>query len=269
MLCSQLVLARATIPEMKGNQPWFKDGAGYFGQDYFDRYQQAFDNQTTLQEVDFIERNLCLVPHSKILDVPCGQGRHALELTRRLHSVTGLELNGWLLDKAKASATFETLPTLIQGDMRELNFNSEFDVAINMFTSMGYFDTENEDTVFLTGVYKALRSEGLFLIDFINRDWFLDNFKSRDSRVLVDGSEFLIERTYDSATSRNTECCIRFDPNGTITNRVVSSLRIYSVAELIRMVEDVGFIHYKSFGSFSGEVLLRASKRAILLFKKP
>ena len=55
-------------------------------------------------------------------------------------------------------------------DMRELTFDGEFDVVINMLTAMGYFDIDEDDVRFLTGVHRALRSGGRFFLEFINRN---------------------------------------------------------------------------------------------------
>src|SRR5690348_9766856 len=55
-------------------------------------WRRAVPPEVTVEEIDFVEKRLGLAPRSRILDVPCGSGRHSLELARRGHSVTGFDL---------------------------------------------------------------------------------------------------------------------------------------------------------------------------------
>jgi len=54
--------------------------------------------------------------------------------------------------------------------MRRIPFKDEFDAIINIFTSFGYLETEEEDLKVLEGVHRALTPGGVFLLHFINRE---------------------------------------------------------------------------------------------------
>ncbi|HEV8247148.1 MAG TPA: class I SAM-dependent methyltransferase, partial [Polyangiaceae bacterium] len=93
--------------------------------DFFGELQ--LDHQAeeqTRAEVDALERELGLSEPRRILDVPCGAGRHSLELARRGHRVTGVDFNPKVLDAAKDAAERQRLTLDFRlGDMRALEFN--------------------------------------------------------------------------------------------------------------------------------------------------
>ena len=84
--------------------------------------------EVTRREVDALERLLSLSGPMRILDVPCGTGRHTLELARRGHQVTGVDFNPQVLDAGRARATSEGLNAEFrQADMRRLDYDAVFD----------------------------------------------------------------------------------------------------------------------------------------------
>ena len=254
---------------MTDKQPWFSEEAGFFGPNYLVEYEETLPNERTIIEVDFVEKTLNLKPGTKILDVHCGHGRHAIELAKRGYDVTGYELNQFFLSEAeKATKEADVSVHFLQGDMRELAFDAEFDVALNLFTAMGYFDKDEDDVAFLAGVYKSLKSGGQFLIDFINRDWLIRNFREKDWRELPDGSLLVIERLYEPILGRNTDRRTKVTKDGVMTDSVGSALRIYTANELVKMAENVGFTFKEAFGDFEGNPLKLDSRRTILHFEK-
>jgi SAM-dependent methyltransferase len=105
---------------------WFEDLADHLGSAYL-RYSFT---KGTEQEVDFLVEALGLTPHTKVLDVGCGPGRHAHSLGRRGVPVHGVDISQRFVDIARqdapAGVTFERL------DARALPFDSEFDAAISL-----------------------------------------------------------------------------------------------------------------------------------------
>ena len=101
--------------------------------------------ENTRREVDFIVSAAAVQPHSHILDLCCGQGRHCLELARRgFKHVMGLDRSRYLVRLAKKRAQNEGLQVLFkEGDARNprLPENSMDCVAI-MGNSFGYFSNK-------------------------------------------------------------------------------------------------------------------------------
>ncbi len=83
---------------------------------------------------------------SKVLDLCCGPGRHALALAKEGFQVTAVDLIPLLLERAKAAARSEYVNVeWIHDDMRKFNRPGEYDLIINLFTSFGYFEDEKEN----------------------------------------------------------------------------------------------------------------------------
>ena len=159
--------------------------------------------ERTDAEVTFLEKTLALQKGVKILDCPCGHGRHSIELARRGYDVTGQDLNGFFLEEAQRSAKQTDVPVRwIEGDMGEIPFDNEFDVALNLFTSFGYLEDDHQNQKFLNAVSKALKSGGTFVVDVINRDRVVRNYRSKHWLKLSDSSVVLHESEYDRIEGR-------------------------------------------------------------------
>ena len=101
----------------------------------FENYGRKYDHeiftQGTLGECDFIENEINSDRSLKILDVGCGTGRHAIELSKRGYTVTGIDLSETQLARAREKAEGDHLRiNFVRQDARNLSFNNEFDVAI-------------------------------------------------------------------------------------------------------------------------------------------
>src|SRR4029434_8542781 len=97
-------------------------------------------------EVDFAARVLGLRRGARVLDVPCGFGRHAGELARRGYTAVGVDLSPLMLREARKAHRERNRLQFIQNDMRRLSYRAEFDAVICLFTSFGYFsERENVD----------------------------------------------------------------------------------------------------------------------------
>lgn len=106
----------------------------------------------------------------RILDLACGTGRHSLELVRQGFSVVGVEISPELVEIAERDAAEQGLDaTFIQGDLRELDFEEEFDVVLNLNDgAVGYFETDEENHRTFEVISRALEPGGKNLIQVPN-----------------------------------------------------------------------------------------------------
>lgn len=253
---------------MNDNLPWFSEGGGFFDQEYLDESEETLSNERTLLEVDFIEKTLDLRQGASILDIPCGHGRHSIELAKRGYDVTGVDLNGFFLSVAQTAADQADLAVQFQQcDMRAFDSIGQFDVAINLFTAMGYFDRDEDDLEFLARVHRSLKPGGQFLLDFINRNWLIRNFRPKDWYPLPDEAFLLVERELDHIRGLNLEHRTKVT-SGVAGKTRTSSLRVYTANELVTMAEKVGFTFQEAFGDFSGSPLGLNSRSVVLRFQK-
>lgn len=152
------------------------------------------------KEAQYFIRNLCtslkLNPKKhKIADLACGKGRHSIFLNMLGYEVTGVDLSPHSIRNA---ATFSNgrLNFIVQ-DLRELKLESKYDVALNLFTSFGYFNSMEEDEKVVRSVYETLNPQGLFVIDFMNSAKILANLVDHDSKT-INGIRFTISKWTDS-----------------------------------------------------------------------
>jgi SAM-dependent methyltransferase len=143
-----------------------------------DWYQTAFDGATadmawterTESEVDRALKMLKPEGGERILDLACGSGRHSLELTRRGFSVVGADISAELIEIAKRDAQEQGLEaTFMEADLRELDFDDEFDIVLNLNDgAVGYFETDEENHRTFETIARALRSSGRNLVQLPN-----------------------------------------------------------------------------------------------------
>jgi 2-polyprenyl-3-methyl-5-hydroxy-6-metoxy-1,4-benzoquinol methylase len=140
----------------------------------FENYGQKYDNenftQGTVGECDFIEKEINYDNSLKILDVGCGTGRHAIELSNRGYIVTGIDLSETQLTRARQKAESHNLKIDFQKqDARNLPFNNEFGVAI-MLCEGGFplMETDEMNYEILNCVTKSLRDHGKFIFTTLN-----------------------------------------------------------------------------------------------------
>jgi len=137
----------------------------------FDAYASYYDGlyQDYEAECDFLEQVFARYaqhPVRAILDLGCGTGGHALPLAKRGYMVTGVDLSGHMLERARQKAA-EVRPAVSfqQGDIRTLDLSQTFDAVIAMFAVISY-QTTNED---LAAAFRTARHHlkpgGLFVFD--------------------------------------------------------------------------------------------------------
>lgn len=246
------------------NVPWYQS---FFGEDYLRIYTPFLPAEKTAREVTNILNLLNLSPGSSILDLCCGHGRHAIPLAQRGYVMTGQDLSETFLRRARTEAEAQaTKVRWTQSDMKTIPFTSEFDAVINIFTSFGYLENEEEDLVVLRQVHKALKPGGLFLLETVNQPRVIRLFSPYGIIHYDDGLIVLEERHIDLLRSRNEVRVTMLHPDGQRTEHK-QSVRIYTLTELTRMLEAVGLQVQAFYGDLDGSTHTMDS-RLVVLSKK-
>lgn len=134
--------------------------------------------EDTSRQVDFIIRALNLSGNERILDLACGFGRHSLELARRGFDVTGVDITADYVEYAAAQTAKEGLSARFHcADVRELRFQNEFDVVLNMADgAIGYLENDTENRKIFEVVSSALKRGGRHLMDIMNGGYARTHF---------------------------------------------------------------------------------------------
>ncbi len=241
--------------------PWYK---AFFGEDYLRIYTPFLPAEKTTREVEGIIALLNLPTGSRILDLCCGHGRHAIPLAQHGYQISGLDLSEVLLQRAQVEAEAAGVQVRwLQSDMKRIPFENEFDAIINVFTSFGYLDSEEEDLQVLQQVHQALKPKGLFLLETVYQPRVLRSFTPHGITRYSDGLIVLEERHIDLLTSRNEVQITMIDPEGQRTAHR-HSMRIYTLTELVQMLKAVGLPVQAYYGGLDGSALTMDSRLVVI-----
>jgi SAM-dependent methyltransferase len=256
-------VTESTAQRRRG-RPWWEE---LFNDDFIRTMSKITDDQIA-HEVDFIEDSLGVAKGGAVLDLACGTGRHAIELSRRGYQVVGYDLSLSMLARAADEAQDRDQKlNFVHGDMREMTFDETFDGVYCWNTSFGFFEEDKNATV-ITKVHRALRSGGQFLLDVCNRDYVA---QQSPSLVWFEGEACICmdEMQVDFITSRmKVKRTMMFDDGR--TREIDYQIRIYSLHELGKLLHDHGFRVAEVSGNCAtpGVFFGTASPRTLILAEK-
>ncbi|MBN1255527.1 MAG: methyltransferase domain-containing protein [Deltaproteobacteria bacterium] len=202
------------------------------------------DQNLTRQEVDLLCEMFTLSPAEKILDLCCGQGRHALELVRRgYRNIEGLDRSHYLIQKAKSTVKTEGLKVRFrEGDARKIPYPPDtFDVVMILGNSLGYFEAAQEDLKVFKEVFRVLKPWGRFIIDIADGEYLKDHFKAH-SWEWIDKKRFVCrERSLSADGDRLiSRELVNHVEKGIIADHFYAE-RLYTREGLSRLLKTVGF----------------------------
>lgn len=217
-------------------------------------------------EVENVINLLNMKKGASVLDLCCGVGRHSIELARHGFHVTGVDKTLDYLKEARRRAKKEGLKIqFIKDDMRRFRRKTFFDVVLNLFTSFGYFEHQEDDRRVVRNVYASLKKNGTFLVEvmgkevlariFQKRDWF-----ERNGCIILEDREPVENWTY----IKSRWIVLR----GTTKKEFMIKIRLYSAVELIALLKNVGFKTFEAYGSLAGTPYDHTAKRLVVVARK-
>lgn len=218
------------------------------------------------KEVEKILTLLNVDEGSKILDLCCGVARHSVELAKKGHHVTGVDITSYYLEKAKKRAKKADVDlNLIQEDMRDYSKTSYFDVVLNLWTSFGYFEKEEENQQVLNNVYNSLKNGGKFLIDLMGKEVTARIFKEKDWLQTEDGF-ILVQRSIENGWEKSVDRRVKISSEG--ISEYEMRVNLYSGKELRQKLDEAGFSEIKLYGTWEGDPYDEEAERLIAIARK-
>jgi SAM-dependent methyltransferase len=242
---------------------WWKD---FFSGLFVDFWRGAIPAERTREDADFIEKSLAVAPGARVLDVPCGPGRLTLELARRGYRMTGVDISSDSLEYARAEASAEGLAIDWRlSDMRDLPWPGEFDAAFCAGNSFGYFN-DRGNAEYVGAAARVLKTGARFLLE---SGWvaesILPNFRDAID-MEAGGVRFTARNTYDPLSGRVENVFSASRGNESQTR--LASHRVYTVSQILRLLEEAGFGSFEAFDSPAGELYRLGSHRLLLIATK-
>ncbi len=214
----------------------------------------------TQNEINFIIDIMELSGSERVLDLACGFGRHAIELSKRGFSVVGVDITPDLIKEAERIASVEKLSTeFICADIRDVSFKNEFDVVLNMGDgAIGYLENDDENLKIFDVITCSLKQGGKHFMEIINAEHAEIHFPKKSWYI---GGKWLSleEYQWDKETRRMLlgGWGLRF---GEIAKKpattdmvAASSIRSYSIDEIEEILTLRQMTIKKTFGNSFGE----------------
>lgn len=217
---------------------WFSE---WFDSPYYHSLYHHRDDQEAAAFLDALLDHLRPDSDARMLDLACGRGRHARQLSEQGFFVTGLDISPSNIRHASKLAA-DNLEFMVH-DMRRPFRTNYFDQIFNFFTSFGYFDNDRDHLVTLQHVHSGLKPGGSFLLDFMNSHRVRDSLSPQEVRE-VDGMRFLIERHADETHIFKR---IRFEEEGRLLE-FMERVRAFSLPELEGLLDQAGLNVVEVFG---------------------
>jgi SAM-dependent methyltransferase len=236
---------------------WFEQ---WFGEEYHALYPHR-DDEDARRAVALIRSVVPWGPGDRILDLACGPGRHAAELARwRVGGGGGEQVIGFDLSRAMLRRARErSRGPLVRGDMRALPFrDGSFALAVNLFTSFGYFLDEEENRRVVSQVAAALAPGGHFVLDYLNAEHVRRTLKHTEQ---VQGRDVVVRHRIDGA-NRFVIKEIELRDEG---RRFEERVRLYGADELAALLTGAGLRVTARFGDYDGAAPGPDAPRVILV----
>jgi SAM-dependent methyltransferase len=243
---------------------WFEE---WFSNKFYLELYKHRDEEDARLMVNFLQRSISLNTKSKVLDIACGAGRHSLELARRGFNVTGFDLSKFLINEAKKtlkeSKEKDLKVKFLIKDMRNFNFKNSFDVAVNIFTSFGYFENDRENFKVIENVSDSLKKGGYFVFDFLNKKHIEKNIvpysKNKYGKIII-VQKRRIENGFvkKHITIKKGNEVLNFD----------EILRLYSLNEFKKVFEGYGLKFQNVYGDYFGNEFNKIKSRRLIIIAK-
>ena len=224
----------------------------------FENYAKTYDNecftQGTFGECDFLEKEFSSNKSLKILDVGCGTGRHAIELTKRGYNITGIDLSESQLKRAREKAEAENIIIDFQlQDARNLPFNSEFDAAIMLCEgSFPLMETDEMNFEILKNVTKSLKPGAKFIFTTLNGLFPIYNsIEEFGNANTKDGNAIYRNNSFDLMTFRDYNITELDDDSGNKL-KLDCNERYYIPSEITWLLKSLGYKTIDIFGARIG-----------------
>ncbi len=238
---------------------WF---ANWFDSEYYHiLYQHRNDNEARFF-IDNLIRQFNPEDKSIMMDLACGKGRHSIYLAEKGYDVTGLDLSEQSIAHASKSS-HDHLHFYVH-DMRRKFRSNYYDFIFNFFTSFGYFSKEIDHNLTLDAISNGLKSNGIFVMDFINAVKAENNLIHKETKKVQDIT-FNIRRKVEKG---NIIKNIQFTDQGKEFH-FQESVRGFRIYEMTRMFRKHGMDILHIYGDYDLTPFdVATSNRMILISQK-
>ena len=238
---------------------WFES---WFDSPYYHLLYKNRDEKEAKFFIKKLIKHLNITKGSKIIDIACGKGRHATYLNKKGMNVVGIDLSKESIRIAKANEN-KTLQFIVH-DMRNTFSENTFDIATNLFTSIGYFKKGSDEQKAINAMASNIKNGGLLIIDFMNVKKAIHNLIKHEEKI-VEGVPFKIKRKIEKGYIIKEISCSDKGKN----HKFQEQVRILTLIEFANLIKKSGLKIIDTFGCYKlKDFNALESDRLILICKK-
>lgn len=250
--------AETSVLMKEKENEWY---VNWFNSSYYHLLYSHRDEEEAKLFINSLQSYFSFGHGERALDIPCGKGRHAISLSQKGLNVTGADLASENIRFAKGFSNKNL--NFIQYDMRFPVSNAEYDYVLNLFTSFGYFDSEEENIKVIRAFNQALRKDGILVIDFLNADQVIKGLVEEEKKE-IKGIKFYITRKFSEGKIQK-HILVR---DGVKEYHFMESVQAFGLDDFKRFFEKTGFDLFKVSGDYNLHDYNDHSNRLILFAKK-
>jgi SAM-dependent methyltransferase len=242
------------------NSEWY---AKWFDTSYYHLLYQNRNEEEAEFFLSKIQKKIGINPGSKVWDMACGKGRHVNHLSKLGIRACGTDLSKNSILLAQENFKNENSEFLVH-DMRSPFRINYFDVVLNVFTSMGYFERRRDDERVFISAAQSLKQGGYFVVDFLNAQKVIENLRSEETKT-IGNIRFEIKREVQNDCIIKSILVLDEDKKLEFAERV----RAYKLEDFESLAAIAGLKHTEVLGNYALDSFVeKSSDRLILIFKK-
>lgn len=240
--------------------------------DFYKKFDKYFfiDEERTREEVAFLKKELS---HSKsVIDFACGSGRISISLALNSKKVLGIDIDPEEIKLANTNSKDLKNISFEQGNYLKHKVTSKFDSAIFIYSSFGYY-SDKTNLELLRNVNEALKSNGILILDLLNKSWAVNTSATRDLSERINLNEYKLESLIRIRKpilhNKYEKTIFKMADKYKNESQVTFKQRLYTLNEVSKLLSTAGFQIIKTYGSFKFEKYNETeSKRLIIKAKK-
>ena len=239
------------------DENWF---ASWFDSPYYHILYKDRNYREAQHFMDNLTHYLNLPEKAKVLDLACGKGRHSIYLNQLGFNVIGADLSERSIAEASKN-TNDSLHFQVH-DMRD-SFEEKFDAIFNLFTSFGYFESDDDNLTTLKAMKDSLTDYGFAVIDFMNVNQVINSLVPEEVKT-VDNIEFHLKRYVQDGHIYKE---IDFEDQGK-KYHFTEKVKALTLQDFQEMMDEAGIFLLDVFGDYKLKKFHKNdSERLIMIFK--
>lgn len=235
-------------------------------------YQELFMSRTEERleyETSLIAQITSMKPDDSIADFCCGIGDLLNTFSQKGYDAYGIDFSNEYVQVARNRFN---LDNVFRGDALTYDFKKQFDVAINWYSSFGYFDNHSNQLL-LDNIYRQLKSGGKFVLEIFNSYDIIRTYtdKLEYDKPYQGKNVHIIRQSRLDLEKREIHQEWDFEYEGN-TQHYSTINKIYFIDDIINKMKAAGFKNISCFERPTHDIILNPatldSKRLLFIGEK-